>query len=115
VPDASTIVVADTSVLINIILVSRLELLGALDGFRFVVSEQVVEEVTREDQARQLMAAFDQGLIHRETSTEPGELALYSELRGSLGRGEAATLAMAGARGWWVACDERGRFLADLL
>lgn len=107
------VVVADTSVLINIIHVSRLDLLGSLDGFRFVVPEQVAAEVTREEEIRDLHEGFECGFLHRESSTDPQELAIYADLRGALGRGEAATLAMAEARGWLVACDERGRFLLE--
>lgn len=110
---STTVVVADTSVLINFIHVRRLDLFGALKGFRFVVAEQVVEEVTRPEQAEELDSALRRGNVHRETSTDPVEIGLYADLRRILGRGEAASLAMAEVRGWLIACDERGRFLRE--
>jgi hypothetical protein len=47
--EATTIVLADTSVLINLAVVDRLDLLGALRGFRFRVPDAVVEEVRRQN------------------------------------------------------------------
>ena len=44
------VVVADTSVLINLIHVSRLDLCGRLPGFEFVVPDRVRAEVTRAQQ-----------------------------------------------------------------
>lgn len=39
----ATVVVADSSVLINLIVTGRIALLGGLDGHRFVVPDEVVE------------------------------------------------------------------------
>lgn len=67
--------------------------------------------MTDPDQAGRLTRAFDDGHIHRELTSDPAEIEAYAELRQVMGKGEAACLAIAQARGWMVACDERGRFL----
>lgn len=112
-PASTTVVVADTSVLINFIHARRLHLFGVLNDFRFVVAEQAVEEVTRPEQAEALEDAIRSGHVEPETSTDIAEIGLYTELRHILGRGEAASLAMAEFRGWLLACDEKGRFLRE--
>jgi hypothetical protein len=45
----------------------------------------------------------------------PRELAAYAELRRMMGREEAACLAMAEARGWLVASDEKRRFRREVI
>jgi predicted nucleic acid-binding protein len=104
-------VVLDASVVINLIHAGRLDLLGSLEGYAFVVPEQVIVlEVTYPDQARALAEGLDQGWLRREGSTDTAEIALYAELAVVMGKGEAACLAVAACRGWMVGCDEGGRF-----
>jgi predicted nucleic acid-binding protein len=107
------VVAVDACVLINLIHVNRLDILGSLTGWEFVVPEQVAEEISEPGQARILYEAFREGYIRKEHSTDPAELGVYAELRQVMGRGEAACLAMAQTRNWMVACDERGRFLRE--
>lgn len=110
-PTAHSDIIADASVLINLIHIQRLPLLDSLP-FSWYVPDAVVAEVTFPDQAAELAAALDSGLITLDSCTEPSELAIYAELRQRLGRGESACLAIAEARGWIVACDE-GRAFAN--
>jgi predicted nucleic acid-binding protein len=106
------IVVTDSSVLINFIHASRLDILGSLAPWTFVFPDHVEKEITRPDQIRTLLVAVRKGFLRLERTTEMRELDRFSELiRAGLGRGEAACLAMALERGWTVASDERGRFL----
>ena len=105
------VVVVDASVLINFIHVDRLDILGRLSGFEFVVPEQVVAEVSDPDQAPKLADALQAGHLQKEPSVAPLELEIFAELRQIMGRGEAACLAMAQTRQWLIACDERGVFL----
>lgn len=110
--EGSRVVATDTSVLINLIHVGRLDILESLAPWTFVVPERVEQEITRHDQARLLVEAVERGFIQRVTITEPPELGRYVELLGArIGKGEASCLAMALERGWTVASDERGRFL----
>jgi predicted nucleic acid-binding protein len=104
-------VVLDASVVINLIHAGRLDLLGKIEGYEFVVPEQVIAlEVTYPEQAQALAAALEAGWVRRVESTETVEIDLYAQLTAVMGKGEAACLAMAAHRGWMVACDEAGRF-----
>ena len=105
-----TIVLADTSVLVNLAIVDRLDLLGALSGFDFCVPEEVVDEVRRPEQRRLLDQALHAGHLERARLTGLPVLDHYRELRHDLGPGEAACLALAYAEGWSVACDEKRFF-----
>jgi predicted nucleic acid-binding protein len=114
-PDtASRVVVTDANVLINLIHAGRLELLGALTGHRFVVPEQVVAEVTVPAQRSRLADALGRALVRQEP-LDVEALALYGELRAVMGRGEAACLATAHVKAWWVASDEKGPFRREAL
>lgn len=106
-PDARAVVVCDTSVLINFLVVNRLNLLSANSDYRFVVTEHVVEEVTDPDQNAQLRIALANGEIEQVDLTEPEGLALFAELHTFLGGGEAAAIALAAQRRWAVATDDR--------
>ncbi len=104
------VVVTDANVLINLIHVGRLDMLSALGEYEFIVTEHVVEEVTRAEQRAVLLAAIERDTLRVEPLTEVREIELYADLSGRLGRGEAACLALACMRGWLVASDEKGRF-----
>ncbi len=58
-------VVIDTSVLINFLVIHRLDLLVGHPGFRFVVTDHVREEITEHypEQMAQLEDAIDTGKI----------------------------------------------------
>jgi len=104
-------VVLDASVVINLIHAGRLDLLGKIEGYEFVVPEQVIAlEVTYPEQAQALSAALEAGWVRRVESIDTLEIELYAQLSAVMGKGEAACLAMAAHRGWMVACDEGGRF-----
>jgi len=109
---AVSIVLADTSVLINLAVVDRLDLLGALRGFRFLVPDEVVGEVLRPHPRELLERALGAGHIETTRLEEIGVIAHFGRLRRDLGlgRGEAACLALAHARGWMVASDEKRAF-----
>jgi len=96
------VVVVDTSVVINLVHVNRLDILGRLDGWEFVVPEQIVEEVSEPSQAAMLMDALIAGPLRKEPSTKTAELEIYAELRQVMGRGEAACLAMAQSGTGWL-------------
>lgn len=114
-PAAAKVVVVDATVIIHLAKAERLHLLGALQGWEFVVPDQVVEEVTYPEQAATLKAALAAGHLRQESSTDTTEIALYAELRTRMGKGEAACLAMAATRGWLLASDDRGRAFRRLV
>ena len=111
----SVVVVTDANVLINLIHTARLPLLGTLPGLRFVVPDDVVSEVTEGDQPARLAEAIQAGTLATCSLTDLAELAVFAELRAFLGLGEAACLAVAQDRGWYIASDERHRFRREVI
>lgn len=112
--EAVRTVVLDASVVINLIHAGRLDLLGKIEGYEFVVPDQVIAlEVTYPEQAKALSAALEAGWVRRAETTDTVEMELYAELSAVMGKGEAACLAMAAHRRWLLACDEGGRFLRE--
>jgi predicted nucleic acid-binding protein len=109
------VVVTDANVLINLIHAGRLDLLGALTAFRFVVPDHVIAEITAPAQRQALEIALTRGSLSKQSITDPRELATYAELRRIMGSGEVACLAMAEARGWLIASDEKRRFRREVI
>lgn len=107
-------VVADSSFLINFLVVDRMDVLGLLTQFRFHVVNHVRAEIRYDDQRARLRAAIESGVVAEIEITDPGEIRLYDELRRVLGDGESASLAVAVSRRWVIAADEKGRFRREL-
>jgi predicted nucleic acid-binding protein len=115
-PSAPTqTVVIDANILINLMHAGRLDLLGALTSFEFVVPDDVIAEITAPAQQEQLHQALTRGDLRQESITDPNELTSYAELCRTMGKGEAACLAMAETRGWMVASDEKKRFRREIM
>jgi predicted nucleic acid-binding protein len=107
------IVIADTSVLINLAHTGHLRFLGITPGYRFLVTDEVLAEVQDPAQKLMLENAIADGVIESTMIQTIEELAAYSNLTLILGSGESACLAVAQARGWYLACDERRVFLRE--
>jgi predicted nucleic acid-binding protein len=103
-------VAIDASVLINLAIVGRLDLLRKLGEYRFVVPLDALEEVERLAQRSRVDAALERGHLSRVELAEPRVLARRAALLTELGPGESACLALAAERGWLVACDEKRAF-----
>jgi len=58
---AERTVVVDANVLINLFHVGRLDILGTLAGFAFVVTEHVLEEMVRLPQRADVNATMEKG------------------------------------------------------
>lgn len=100
----------DANVLLNLAFVNRLDLLGALPELDFCSPVEVLTEIVS---AREKMLVEDsrrRGDLGDIAFSEVAELALFAELRRSLGMGEAACLALAVYRGGLVASDEKRAF-----
>jgi predicted nucleic acid-binding protein len=110
---ARRIVVTDSNVLINLIHANCLDVLGKLPEYEFAVLEEVVEEISIQEQKTTLAEAFACEQLKREVLSGVAALTLYSELRQSMGKGEAASLAMAVESGSLIACDEKRVFLRE--
>ncbi|MEW5980102.1 MAG: hypothetical protein AB1898_30275 [Acidobacteriota bacterium] len=109
------VVVTDANILINLIHIGRLDLLGKLASFEFVVPPEVVQEITEATQAAALRTALDQGLLREVSLVEIAALSFYAELVATLGKGEAACLSLAVTKGWMIASDERKKFRREVL
>lgn len=102
-------VATDTSLLLNFLRIDRMDILGALPGFRFRILNHGVNEVTQEPHRTRLREALDQGHIVEFELTELTAIADYDALRQVLGDGEAATIAAAGHEQCVVGMDEIAR------
>ena len=104
------VVITDANVLINFLQIGQLELLGKLDAHRFLVPEEVMEEITDPAQREALAAAIAAGYLEQVVVDTMESLTLFAELRDVMGRGEAACLALAATTGCQIASDEKKRF-----
>jgi len=109
------VVVTDANILINLIHVGRLDLLGKLPPYSFVVPEEVVKEVKDPSQAEALQTAISSGLLQEVQLMDPAELTVYADLIQILGSGEAACLSLAQCRQWLIASDEKKKFRRETL
>lgn len=109
------VVVTDANILINLIHIGRLDLLGKLAGFEFVVPPEVVQEISEPSQVAAFTTALNQGFLREEILIEIPALRLYAELVATLGKGEAACLSLAVTNGWMIASDERRKFRREVL
>lgn len=105
--ETRALLVADTSVLVNLAVLDRLDLFAAT-GFEAHVPNHVVAEMTRQHQRERLVAAMAAGHLTEMEITELAELSEYAGLRKRFGDGESAAMAVAFTRGWMIAVDEAG-------
>lgn len=103
----------DANVLINLMHVSRLGLLAKIPNHEFVVPEHVREEITIPEQRATLDAAVSDGWLKVEVISDLGTITMFTELLAHIGRGEAACIAIAAKEGWYIASDEKKRFLRE--
>jgi predicted nucleic acid-binding protein len=106
----STVIVADTSVLINFLKIDRMDLIGCHPD-SFLVIDHVQDEILS-DYPQQLdcfNVACDSGYIKIESVIDPAELELFARLAvgNRLGAGERAAIAVALHRGYTLAIDDR--------
>src|SRR2546430_9969052 len=73
------VVVTDANILINLIHVGRLDLLGKLPPYSFVVPEEVVKEVKDPSQAEALQTAISSGLLQVVQRSEEHTSELQSQ------------------------------------
>lgn len=104
-------VILDTSVLVNFLVVRRLDLLRDHTHYRFVVTDHVRAEITEHyaDQLAQLESALAAGWLREIPVTEPEELELFAELSasGRLGAGECSAMAVAVCKKRPLAIDDK--------
>jgi predicted nucleic acid-binding protein len=109
------IVAADANILINLIHLQRLELLGHLPEYEFVMPEEVRGEITDPNQNAAVREAIDAGILRVVVIEDVRTLTLFAELTGLMGRGEAACLSLAITQNWLIASDEKRTFRREAL
>lgn len=110
---ADVVVVTDANIIINLLHVNRIEFLRNLPPYSFVVPEHVIAEICDAQQSAALTIAIANGIVAEVKLTDASELSLYADLLRILGSGEAACLALAETRGWFLASDEKKVFLRE--
>ncbi len=110
-----TIVIADTSVVINLLHVERLSMMSQLSGIRLTLPDEVVAEVTNAEHRALLDTAISGKLVDQCSLDALGGSSVILDLAGKLGKGELACLALAEQHGWTLAADERGLFRREAI
>lgn len=108
-------VVIDSNILINLMHISRLDLLAKIPGLRFCVPEHVVAEITDKAQRLLLLKAIQDKTLRMVKITDPSEIQKYHQLHSVMGQGEAACLTLAESNEWIVGTDEKGRVRREIL
>lgn len=105
-----SIIVSDTSVLINFLRIDRIDLLADL-SHDFIVTDHVADEITDHyaDQRTRFEAARAAGIFQQAAVTDPAEVELFGRLAasGRLGAGECSAIALAVHQGHVLAIDDR--------
>lgn len=109
------VVVTDANILINLAHINRLDLLGQLPPYAFVLPEEVLNEVKDPVQAAAIQGAIKIGRMELVQLAELSELTIYAELSKTLGIGEAACLTLAQCRHWLIASDEKRKFYRETI
>lgn len=109
-PSRPELIVADTSVLINFLVIDRMDLLARY-ARRVLVTDHVAGEITSTypDERRRYEAAVTAGAVEELRVDAEAELVLFARLAasGRLGAGECAAIAVAISRRHALAIDDR--------
>jgi len=104
------VVITDTSVLINFLVLDRAGLLAGVPTHRFVVTDHVRAEITAHyhEQLQRLEQAFSAQLLEEITVSDLAEVQLFAELTAKgLGIGECSAIAVAVHRQLTLAIDDK--------
>ena len=104
-------VLVDSSVLLNFLKVDRVDLLGRLPEYAFLITDRVRGEILNhfEEQLSRLEAAIREGWLSETRVEAPAELETFLELFRPrvLGVGECSAIAAAFHRGTALAVDDK--------
>ena len=104
-------VITDANILIHFMALNALKLLALIPGFTFAIPNNVLEEITYEEERISVQEAIDENVFILTELTDLDELTFYSDFQEFLGKGEAACLAIAVCRGWYIATSDSERRL----
>jgi hypothetical protein len=108
--EPTIIVITDANIIINLFHIGQLGLFGSLPPYRFRVPRDVVVEILDPAQQIAVRSCIEAGLLESIVVDTMAALPLFAELRGIMGLGEAACLALAATGGFHIASDEKKRF-----
>jgi hypothetical protein len=110
VEESLSIVIADTSVLINFLAIDRMDLIQR-HSCRFFITDHVRHEVTTHysEQVSRLDLALEQGILEEIQVTDPDEVETFARWTGlqRFGNGECACIAVALHRQFTLAMDDK--------
>lgn len=107
---SQAIVITDTSVLINFLVIDQVTLLGRLSAYRIVVTDHVRAEITAHypEQLQRLEEALSSQVLKETRVTDLAEVQLFAELTSrGLGIGECSAIAVAVNRQLALAIDDK--------
>ena len=104
------IVVVDSSVIINFANANMLHHFGSLARFDFVYVQEVNNEMEKPHTRKAFDEAKANGWLRQHDLTSIEGLSLYAHYQPLMENGEAASLSLALAEGWIIACDEHRAF-----
>lgn len=107
---SESVVISDTSVLINFLVLDRAGLLAGLSTHRFVVTDHVRAEITDHyhEQLQRLEQAFTDRILEEISVDELADVQLFAELTAKgLGIGECSAIAVAVHRQLTLAIDDK--------
>ena len=105
-----TVVITDTSVLINFLVLDRARLLTGVPTHRFAVTDHVRAEITAHyhEQLQRLEQAFSAQILEEITVSDLAEVQIFAELTAKgLGIGECSAIAVAVHRQLTLAIDDK--------
>ena len=103
-------VITDTSVLINFLVIDKVEMLALLPGRQFVITDHVRSEVTSHyhEQLQLLELSLSNRHLTEISVADPGEVGAFATLtQTGLGIGECSAIAVAQNRGHALAIDDK--------
>lgn len=114
----SSIVIADTSVIVNFLAVDRMDLIQR-HGCRFFITNHVRQEITEHyhDQFTRLQLALEQNILEEIIVTDPEEVKTFVELTRltRFGTGECACISVAMHRHYTLAIDDKSAIKQAIL
>lgn len=103
-------VITDTSVLINFLVIDKVEMLVSLPNRHFVITDHVKSEVTAHysDQLQRLELSLSNQQLTEISIVDPVEVGVFAALtQTGLGIGECSAIAVAQNRGHALAIDDK--------
>ncbi|MCK5133846.1 MAG: hypothetical protein KAR40_17055 [Candidatus Sabulitectum sp.] len=106
---ATTVIILDACVLINLADVGKLDILKQMSNIEFLTTKHVIMEVTNEAQKEKVQHCITTGLISVVDLTQPHVIEDYIKLNRRLGKGESSCIALATENNWIVCTDDKKR------